>query len=194
MTLYTATLILILVMDPLGNIPFFVSALKGYEPRRQKIIILREMAIAYITLLLFLFFGGKILQNLHITPAALQIAGGMILFLITLPMVFPSMHSGGEEIHGEPFIVPLAIPLTAGPSTMATVLLFTTHQSSDLFILFLAITIATLLFLLTMLFSNVFIRILGKRGLIAMERLMGLLLSTIAVQMFLEGLKAFLRT
>lgn len=197
MTLYTAALTLILVMDPVGNIPLFITTLKGFSPRKQSIIIVRETIIAYLILCLFLFFGANILHGLNITGPALYIAGGIILFLITIRMIFPhpdDVKKGSERPHGEPFIVPLAIPLTAGPSALATVLLFATQEPSKMNLWFIAITVAAIIFLVIMLLSRSLLRLLGQRGLIAMERLMGMLLTTVAVQMFLQGIRLYFQT
>lgn len=195
MTLYTAALTLILVMDPVGNIPVFISALKETKPSRHHFIIARETLIAFIILTIFLFFGGHILNGLNISEPALDVAGGIILFLITIRMIFP-VHEKKipDQHHGEPFIVPLAIPLIAGPSALATVLLFASQNSESLGTSFLAIIIASVVFLMIMLSSRTLMRFLGQRGLIAMERLMGMLLTTVAVQMLLQGIKLFFQT
>ena len=124
MTLYTATITLILVMDPLGNIPIFLSTLNFVNPARRKFIILRETFIAFLILTAFLFFGQYILEGMQISEPALSIAGGIILFLIAIRMIFPSEENQQVKQHTEPFIVPLAIPFIAGPSTMAMVMLF----------------------------------------------------------------------
>jgi multiple antibiotic resistance protein len=193
MTLYTAALTLILVMDPLGNIPLFLTSLKGVPPRRQRTIILREALIAFLILTLFLFYGGGFLHGLNITGSALYIAGGIILFLITIRMIFPVEETKPPSgLQGEPFIVPLAVPLTAGPSALATVLLFSTQEPEKMSLWFLALVIATSVFIVVMLLSRHFMKVLGYRGLIAMERLMGMLLTTVAVQMFLQGVRLYL--
>lgn len=188
MTLYTAAITLILVMDPLGNIPIFLSFLKNIDPKRQNKIIIRESFVAFVILALFLFFGAYILEGLHITGSALNIAGGIILFIIALRMIFPApaLASDEEEIK-EPFIVPLAIPLTAGPATLATVLLFASQEPSRMGVWFVALVIASVIFTIILLCSRVLMRVLGQRGLTAMERLMGMILTTVAVQMFLTG-------
>jgi multiple antibiotic resistance protein len=192
MTLLTAAITLILVMDPLGNIPVFLSALKDIDPRRQHFIIIRETLIAFLILVLFLFFGGNILHGLNITQPALYIAGGIILFLITIRMIFPTEEKRlSEKKTAEPFIVPLAIPLIAGPSALATVLLFASQEPTKLGLWFLAVIIASVVFLIIMSCSRLLMRLLRPRGLIAVERLMGMLLTTLAVQMFLQGLKLF---
>jgi len=132
MTIFTAIITLILVMDPIGNVPVFLSILKDIEPKRRNVIIARETSIAFVILVAFLFFGAPILNTLNISEAALEIAGGIILFIIALRMIFPLKDQtvGGDELEGEPFIVPLAIPLTAGPSALATVIIFAMAASS----------------------------------------------------------------
>lgn len=191
MNLYTATITLILVMDPLGNIPIFLSVLKGIAPNRRSKIIVREAIFAYLILLLFLFAGQHILTGLHITEPALGIAGGIILFLIALKMIFPPHEDKREKYTGEPFIVPMAIPLTAGPSSIATVLLLTTQYPSQLFSWFGAITIATTLCTLILLSAGPLQKLLGEKGLTALERLMGMILTTVSVQMFLDGINQY---
>lgn len=192
MTLYTITITLILVMDPLGNIPVFLAILRHYDTRTQTRIILRESAIAFVILGLFVFFGHYILHGLHITTSALGIAGGVILFIIALRMIFPSKQKAAKEDFEEPLIVPLAVPLTAGPSAMAMVLLFVTRDPHHLWLVFLGVLIASVMFTVIMLFAPFLMKILGKRGLTAIERLMGMILTTIAVQMFLAGIAQYL--
>jgi len=191
MTFYKAVITLFLVMDPLGNIPVFISMLKGLSTRRYLFIIMREMMVAFFVLVLFLYFGGPILDGLNISAPALEIAGGTILFLIALKMIFPVPKGDEEELAGEPFIVPLAIPLMAGPSALATVILFSTQEPKYLSLWFLAIVVASLMSLVVLISSRLFFSVFGARGVTAMERLMGLLLTTIAVQMFLDGVRVY---
>ncbi|MGE3919650.1 MAG: MarC family protein [Gammaproteobacteria bacterium] len=188
MNLYTATITLILVMDPLGNIPVFISVLNSVEPNRRNAIILRESIIAFLILLTFMFTGQFILQNLGITEPALGIAGGIILFLIALRMIFPLPNQQNERQIGEPFIVPLAVPLIAGPSALATVLLFVTQYPEHIFTWILALIIAAAVATTVLLFCSPLRKLLGAKGLIAIERLMGMILTTVAVQMFLTGI------
>lgn len=188
----SAALTLILVMDPLGNIPVFLGVLKDYTSRNQVKIILRESVFAFFILIAFLFAGNHLLKLMHISTEALSIGGGIILFLIALRMIFPP-ESRGKVDDVEPFIVPLAIPLTAGPSALATVLLFATRDPHHMADWFLAVVIACSVFTAVMLCSPFLMRLLGKRGLIAIERLMGMVLTTISVQMFLEGVTQFLQ-
>lgn len=187
MTLYSATITLILVMDPLGNIPLFLSVLNHVDPKRRKRIILRESFIAFIILSLFLFFGQYILEGMHISQPALAIAGGIILFLIAIRMIFPHDDETRSKQIGEPFIVPLAVPLVAGPSTMTMVMLLANQAPYDLPRWFGALIAAWLVTTVILVFADFLRKILGERGLIAIERLMGMILTTMAVQMFLTG-------
>jgi multiple antibiotic resistance protein len=195
MNIYTATVTLILVLDPLGNIPMFLSVLNCVDPARRKAIILRETVIAFFILLIFLFFGQHILESMQISGPALSISGGIILFLIALKMIFPHEETNHQRPHltGEPFIVPLAIPLVAGPSAMAVVMLLANQAPDKMWHWALALLIACSICTITLVFADVLRKILGERGLIAIERLMGMILTTMAVQMFLSGIEAFFR-
>jgi len=193
MNIYTATITLFLVMDPLGNIPIFLSVLTCVDPSRRSLIIVREAFFAYLILLLFLFGGQHILTSLHITESALGIAGGIILFLIALKMIFPPHEDQREKQIGEPFIVPLAIPLTAGPSAIAAVLLLSTQQPDMMFSWFTAVTMATTACTAILLCAGQLRKILGQKGLVAIERLMGMILTTVSVQMFLDGIDHYFK-
>lgn len=189
MTLTSAAVLLFLVMDPLGNVPLFLAALKQVPPARQRWVILREMAIALLVLLLFLALGGQLLRLLGLSEPALSAAGGIVLMIIALRMVFPSQeHALADPVHAEPFIVPLAIPYMAGPSAMATVLLLMSREPARWLEWTGAILLAWGLCLPIMLLSPTLRRVLGDRGLMAMERLMGLVLVAIAVEMLLGGI------
>lgn len=192
MTLYSATLTLLLVMDPLGNIPAFLTILNSVNPHRRKRIILRELFIAFLILTAFLFFGKYILEGMHISDPALSVAGGIILFLISIRMIFPHEENDKRSKSvGEPFIVPLAIPLVAGPSTMTMVMLLTNQEPDLIGLWFLALFIAWIICSIILVFAENLRKILGERGLIAIERLMGMILTTMAVQMFLTGIAQF---
>lgn len=192
MSFFTIFITLILVMDPLGNIPLFLSIIKASAPHRYARIILRETFIAFLVLTVFLFFGEHILKGLSITMPALGIAGGVILFLIAIRMIFPDAQEVKEVRLEEPFIVPLAVPLTAGPSAMATVMLFAAQHPLQIWQCFLALVLASILFATILLGAKIFMRVLGKSGIVAIERLMGMVLTTLAVQMFLTGLESYL--
>jgi multiple antibiotic resistance protein len=184
---------LFLLMDPIGNIPFYISFLKGLDPKRQRIVIFRELIIALFIIILFNFVGDGLMKFLHVENDTIQIAGGIILFLLCLKMIFPQPHDPNEAIphDTEPFIVPLAVPLVAGPSVLAAVMIYSKQESSN-WIMVGAIMIAWLASLIILLGSSFLKQILGWRGILALERLMGLVLILIAVQMFLSGLGTFI--
>jgi multiple antibiotic resistance protein len=192
MKIFSAALTLLLIMDPLGNIPPFLSVLKNVAPERRRSILVREILIAYVVLLAFFFLGQYLLKLLSLREETISIAGGIILFLIALRMVFPPERDTLTDApEGEPFIVPLAIPLVAGPSTLAALLLLRSGPDKTAEVL-LALTIAWAVSAIILFSSNLFLRILKQRGLIAMERLMGMLLVMLAVQMFMNGVAKFL--
>lgn len=193
MTIYTATITLILVMDPLGNVPVFLSILNTVEPNKRTKVILRECLFAFIILAIFLFGGKSILDGLNITESALGIAGGIILFLISIKMIFPPDNNTNtrERQVGEPFIVPLAIPLVAGPSAITTVILLTSQKPHHIWPWFIALALASIICTLVLVFANQLRKILGQKGLVAIERLMGMVLTTVAVQMFLTGIEQY---
>lgn len=185
---------LFLLMDPIGNIPIFIAVLKEIPPHKQRRIIFRELLIALALIVLFLFIGEGLLNFLKVSMSTTLISGGIILFLIALKMVFPGMYTAQPEsvMHKEPFIVPLAIPLIAGPAVLAAVMLYSGQDGSHPSITLGAIVIAWALSTFILLTAPLWQKTLGERGLIACERLMGLILTLIAVQMFLEGLHLFL--
>jgi multiple antibiotic resistance protein len=186
-------LTLFLVMDPLGNIPLFLVLLDNVREERRRWVLLRESLIALAALILFLYAGPYLLSLLQISRPALGISGGVVLFLIALRMIFP-VPGGvfGPTPDGEPFIVPIAIPLIAGPSALATVMLFSTVSSSR-WEWTIAILLAWILSTTILLAATFLRRILRPRGLIAIERLMGMILMTVAVQMLLTEIGSVLR-
>ena len=193
MTVMSAAVLLFFVMDPLGNVPLFLTALRRVAPERHRRVILRELVIALGVLVGFLFLGKGLLALLKVSAEALTAAGGVILLLIALRMIFPSSdHSLREDVHDEPFIVPLAVPYTAGPSALATVLLLTSREPARWPEWLLALVLAWLASSVVLYFAGGLSRLLGERGLVAMERLMGLLLVTVAMEMLLGGLRQYL--
>lgn len=181
-------------MDPIGNVPIYISVLKNLPDNRQRFIIIREKIIALIIILFFFFSGRYFLDYLNISESTVQIAGGIILFLIALNMIFPkkeSMYYSGSN-SSDPLIVPLAVPLVAGPSVLAAVMIYS-HQNIDWYINISAICIAWLASTLILVFSPNLKKVLGEKGLSALEKLMGLLLTLIALQMFLEGVDAYIK-
>ncbi|MET0985494.1 MAG: YhgN family NAAT transporter [Steroidobacteraceae bacterium] len=192
MDLFSAVITLFLVMDPLGNVPIFLSVLKQVRSERRSKVVIREVLIAYVVLVLFLLVGDHALRLLQIQQESISIAGGIVLFLIALRMIFPQRGDHAGQIEGEPLVVPLAVPLIAGPSTLATLLLLQRSPESSSIQLWLATTIAWLGTAVILTSAPFFYRILGARGLAAIERLMGMILVMISVQMFLNGWGVFL--
>ncbi len=195
MTILAAATLLFLVMDPIGNVPLFVTILGDLPSQRARWVVMRELSIALAVLVVFLFGGQVMLSVLHITEPALSIAGGLILFLIAIKMIFGRPGDVfSDNVEGEPFIVPLAIPLIAGPSAVATVLLLMAREPERWLSWLTALFCAWLASGAILVFATSFSRLLGRRGLHAVERLMGILLTTVAVQMFLGGLRDFVAT
>ncbi len=188
---------LFIVMNAIGSMPLYISFLKGISHRRQKQIVLREMLIALGVIIFFNFVGKLLLNLLHVDQASLQISGGVVLFLISIKLLIPPEHekevskSEIKEIK-EPFIVPLAIPLLAGPAVLATVMLYGQQVTNDLLMIS-AIVISWFVSLIILLASTHLSKYLGDRGTMACERLMGFIMVLIAVQMFMRGLTAFLK-
>jgi MarC family membrane protein len=192
MTLSSTVVLLLLVMDPFGNIPFFVSALQRVEPHRRGRVVARELLVAYGVMVAFLFAGRVFLDLLGVSGPALTLAGGVVLFLIAIRMIFPSPgRTLEEEIEGEPFLVPLAIPYVAGPSVLATELLLMSREPERWPVWLLAVSLAWAATAIIVLLGSRVSERLGKRGLLAVERLMGMVLVAIAIQMFLAGIQEF---
>jgi multiple antibiotic resistance protein len=188
---YSALMVLLIVLDPLGNVPIVLSLLRNTPRERRFAIVSRECFFALVILLVFMWGGDRLLHIMHLTDASLEIAGGVILFLIAMGMAFPSMgvsFSGPEE-EGEPMLVPLAIPMIAGPSSLATVLLLASRQPDRAWTWAAAIALSMVVVWLVLLSASALARRLGKSGLIALERLMGLLLAAMAVEMLISGLR-----
>lgn len=195
MTVLSATLLLLLVLDPIGNIPFFLSALEPVAPGRRRKVMVRELLVALVALVVFLFAGARLLHALGIEQASLTAAGGIILFLIAIKMTFPAMHGRtrpDEQIDGEPFIVPLAIPFVAGPSALATVLVIMNREPERWPEWLSAVLIAWGITGVVLFLAEPLGRWLGKRGMVAVERLMGMVLTAIAVQMLVDGVRVLL--
>ncbi len=190
MEIWSAAITLFLIMDPLGNLPIFISVLKNVPKERHKPIIIRELLIALAVMMVFLFAGQMILKAMHLKADAVGIAGGIILFIIGIRMIFPSpkVATKDEEDDQEPFIVPLAIPLVAGPSLMAALMLLSNRQPDMNMHWALACFGAWALSAAILLSAPRVFNLLGQRGLMACERLMGMILVMLSVQMTLDGL------
>lgn len=186
------TFSLFLLMDAIGNVPLFIAFLKDIPRQRQLQIILRELLIALLIMMGFHFVGNSLLNALEIRPYTVLISGGIILFLLSLKMIFPTKQDADANLpkDKEPFIVPLAIPLVAGPAVLATIMLYS-RQEIGTGITLTAILLAWAISTVILLSSTFLNKILGERGIIACERLMGLILTMMSVQMFLRGIALF---
>jgi multiple antibiotic resistance protein len=189
----SVALTLVLVMDPVGNIPLYITATRGVAPERRQRVVARELLISLAVMVVWLFVGGRLLELLHITQPALAIGGGAILALIALRMVFPSPHTPlAEEIDGEPFIVPMAIPYVVGPSMLATEAVFMRQMPERWGMLLGATLVCWAVTSLVLLASGFLQRKLGDKVILALERLMGMILIVMSAQMVLDGVQSFL--
>jgi MarC family membrane protein len=190
-TFASATILLVLITDPVGNIPVFANALKHVAPERRARVILREILIAFFLLLTFMFVGEGFLKVMNLSDLSLQIGGGVILFLIALRMVFPPAVVVEAEIIEEPLIVPLAVPAIAGPSALATVLLLVSQQPERRLDWIAALCVTMLISAVVLVSAERIQRLIGSRLVVAVERLMGLVLVSVAIEMMLRGAKTF---
>lgn len=193
MSTMSAGILLFLIMDPLGNVPLFLSILRNVKPERRMFILVRELLIALVVLFAFLFGGRVLLQLLQLKQESVSIAGGIVLFIIGVRMIFPPGRGIFGDVDGEPFIVPMAIPAVAGPSTMAAVMLLANSHPGRTVDWSVALFLAWLATALILLSSTYLFRWLGQSVLTALERLMGMLLVALSVQMFLDGVVAYVK-
>lgn len=191
-TFISATILLILITDPVGNIPLFANALKSVSPERRPKVIIREVSIAFFLLLTFMFVGDGFLRVMNLSALSLQIAGGVVLFLIALRMVFPPVRKVTELDAREPLIVPLAVPAIAGPSALATVLLLVSQAPQKRLEWVAALCITMLLCATVLLLAERIQRLVGERVIEALERLMGLVLVAVSIEMLLGGVRVFM--
>ena len=197
MEIWSSAVMLFLIMDPLGNLPVFISILQKVSPERRKKVLLRELFIALLIMLIFLYAGQTILNTMGLEQSSVSIAGGIILLIIAIRMIFPpgrGVTKDEEEDNEEPFIVPLAIPLVAGPSLMAAVILLANHNNGHYLESTIALVSSWFASSVILMCSQTLMKLLGKRGLIALERLMGMILVMLSVQMFLDGVMQYLAT
>ena len=194
-TFASATILLLLITDPLGNIPIFANALRNVPVERRPRVILREVLIAFGLLLAFMFVGDGFLRLMNLSDLSLQIAGGVVLFLIALRMIFPPppLPPGTELPVGEPLIVPLAIPALAGPSALATVLLLVSQAPERRLEWVAALCVTMAVCAVVLVLAERIQRFVGDRVVMAFERLMGLILVAISVEMLIRGIKALVK-
>ncbi|MBI9016025.1 MAG: NAAT family transporter [Phycisphaerae bacterium] len=194
LSFWSAVVILLMVMDPLGNMPVFSLILNNVDPKRRKKVLIRELCIALVVLILFLFVGHYVMAIMHIEKDALTVAGGVILFLIALKMLFTGSEDimGGHNMKDEPFIFPMAIPLIAGPSAMALLMLWMANDKSHWPKWSGALLLAWFISSSVLMASEKICNFIGHRGIRAAERLMGMILTTIAIQMLFDGVKGYI--
>ena len=193
MDMVSAAILIAIIMDPVGNIPLFHSLLFRYPQTKRLRIIARELVFAYLVLLVFLVAGQTILDRLGLEQPALGVAGGVVLFVIALRMVFP--ESAGVqrgEFEEEPFFVPLAVPMIAGPSAISAVLLLVSRDPERFWTWLGALSLAWGFSAAILLASGALFEILGQRALRALVRLTGMLLIMISVQMLMDGVAAYI--
>ena len=193
-TFASATILLLLITDPFGNIPVFANALKHVPPQRRTWVILREHLIAFGLLLSFMFVGEGFLRLMGLRDTSLQMAGGVVLFLIALRMIFPPPSGQEPEYVAEPLIVPLAIPALAGPSALATVLLLVSQAPERRLEWVAALSVTMAVCAVVLVSADRLQRVVGERVINAFERLMGLILVSISVEMLIRGLKTLARS
>ena len=189
----SAFILLLLVLDPLGSLPIFISIMREVPQERRRFVALREVGAAFAVLFVFMFFGDNFLQVMHLSERSLEVAGGVILMIIAIRMIF---GSAGESVYGleagkEPLIFPLAVPLLAGPSAMATVLLLASRQPERIWSWIGALTAAMAVSCVTLMMAGRIRKMLGDSVISAIEKLMGLVLTAVAVEMVLAGLKRY---
>lgn len=190
--LFSATILLVLVIDAFGNVPLVVASLRHVSPSRRLTVVLRECLFAYAILLAFMIGGKTFLTLLHLSETSLSIAGGIVLFLIALRMVFQGADQVfGDAAEGEPFLVPLAVPAIAGPSALATVMLLASRDPGRIGAWTLALTLAMVFTTVVLASAQWLERLVGPRVVIALERLTGLVLTALAVEMLLSGVRTF---
>lgn len=192
-TFVSATILLILITDPIGNIPIFANALKHVATERRARVILREVLIAFLLLLAFMFIGESFLRVMSLSQLSLQIGGGVILFLIALRMIFPPPKTDAQETLTEPLIVPLAIPALAGPSALATVLLLVAQAPEKRLEWIAALCVTMTVSAVVLVLAERIQRVAGDRFVVALERLMGLVLVAVSVEMLLRGIRIFIK-
>lgn len=192
MTLFSLIFSLVLILDPIGNIPIFASVLSPFSPSEQRKIIIREMLISLVILITFQFFGALLLSWIDISVPSIKVAGGVILFMIALGMIFPSIKTTGvtPEMDNEPFIVPLAVPLVAGPSILATIMAYSKQIPSSIDMLIGIVTAWGISFII-LIFTPLFKKLMRDKAMTACTRLMGLVLTFISIEMLLKGIRGF---
>ncbi len=192
MTFVSTVILFLLVIDPFGNIPIFVSALKELPAKRRMLVVLREHLFAFVIFVVFMFFGREFLALLRLSDYSMGIAGGVVILLVALRMIFPSREGiFGEFPQGEPFFVPLAVPCIAGPSTLTAILLLVAQAPERRWTWILAMSVVMVVSAMVALGAGRLAKTLGDRGIAGFERLVGLMLAAVSVDMLLRGIEKY---
>ncbi|MFN9719726.1 MAG: MarC family protein [Planctomycetota bacterium] len=184
-------LLLFIVLDPFGNLVTINALLHKQTAAARRRIMFRESLIALAVLLAAVFAAGPIMRALGLQPYSLGVAGGIVLFMIAMGMVFPARKIVDDEELGDPLIVPIAVPFIAGPSTISFILLLS--QKHDRGTVAFSVFLAGLGSAVILTLSPTIYAFLGNRGSRTVERLMGMLLVMMSVQMVMDGIQAYLK-
>ncbi len=197
-SIVTIFLTVFIVVDPFGIVPVFISLTGGFSARRRRSTILKASIVAFIVLCIFIFTGNPILRFLGIQPGSFFIAGGILMFIVSIDLLLgkPGRTKTSGEESGEDrddvSIFPLAIPMLAGPGAITTVLLYVGEDRLAPGLIYPVLVGAVVLALasaaLTMFLSSFFLRVLGKTGVSVIERIMGIVLTGLSVQFVFDGL------
>ena len=192
MSIWSIALTLFLVANPIGNVPLIVPLIKDFDIERQKRILFRESCYSYLLVIFFVFLGEQFLQMIQIQQYAVSISGGVILFIVALNMIFSSMQLNGKEKKlQEPYIVPIATPLITGGGVLSTVMIYASKEQNELKMA-LAATVAWVFVTIFVVSSIYLMRLVGRSGLMAMQQLMGMILSMIATEIIVKGITLFI--
>lgn len=195
-SIISTAMLIVFVLDPFGNVPLLLSILKNATPQKRYKIIIRESLIGLGILMIFFFFGENFLNIFHLQTEAITISGGIIFFIISLKMIFPNSH--GDSIFAsneqDPLVVPIAMPMIAGPGALATIMVLVQTNQNHLQPLFASLVLAWIVSGVILLFAPMLYKVLKNKGLTALERLMGMILLIMAVQMFIDGIKGLVAT
>ncbi len=196
-SIFSTAILLFFILDPLGNIPLLLNVLKKVDKKRRPKIIIRETLIGLGILVIFLFFGDNFLSVFHLEKESITLAGGIIFFVIALKMIFPDPSGGnlfGSKDSSDPLIVPIAMPMIAGPAALATLLVLAKTNQENITLLFASLMLAWTASTIVLLLSPLLYKLLKENGLAALEKLMGMLLLMMSVQMFINGIRAISAT
>lgn len=188
---FAIALTLFFVIDALGNIPIYLSIIRKIDQKKIKRIAIRELLLALVIMIIFHYLGQVLLSLLSISKSTVQVAGGLILFLIAIRLIFSHEEESPKYVSADPFIVPIATPLIAGPSVLSVIMIYALEQPQDLIVIG-AIFVAWFISSLILFFASPIYKLVGEKVLAACQRLMGLIVAVIAVQMFIQGIKGII--